>query len=418
VTGTAGDPVPDVDKIGVLRANALGDYLFTLPALEALRAAYPAAEVVLLGAPWHRRELSGRPGPVDRVLVVPPLPGIRAAEPDEPAGPEDLLAACRRERFDLVLQLHGGGRNSNPLVRRIGARVTAGLRAGDAPPLDRWLRYVFHQPEVFRYLEVVGLVGAAPVGLTPVFGVTAADRAAAARAAGPAAAPRAATAAPRTGPAAAPRAGTAAPRAGTAAAPRAGPAVAPRVVLHPGATDPRRRWPPERFAAVGNALAAAGCEILLTGTGAERDLVERVRAGLNRPARSLVDALSLGGLAGLFADCALVVANDTGPLHLATAVGTPTVGLYWVGNVINCAPATRDRHRPIASWVIHCPRCGADCTREVYPARTGDRCWHTDSFLTDIPVEEVVDAAFDLLGRARAGAVSAGPVAGATGSAR
>jgi ADP-heptose:LPS heptosyltransferase len=65
------DPVPDVQKIGVLRANSLGDYLFTLPALDALRAAYGDAEIVLLGAPWHARELAGRPGPVDRVLVAP-----------------------------------------------------------------------------------------------------------------------------------------------------------------------------------------------------------------------------------------------------------------------------------------------------------------------------------------------------------
>ena len=59
-------------------------------------------------------------------------------------------------------QLHGGGRHSNPLITGIGARVTAGLRADDAPALDRCVRYMYYQPEVFRYLEVVGLVGAAP----------------------------------------------------------------------------------------------------------------------------------------------------------------------------------------------------------------------------------------------------------------
>src|SRR3989442_10772331 len=64
--------VPGVARIAVLRANAVGDFIFTLPALAAVKAAYPGAELVLLGAPWHERFLSGRPGPVDRVLVVPP----------------------------------------------------------------------------------------------------------------------------------------------------------------------------------------------------------------------------------------------------------------------------------------------------------------------------------------------------------
>src|SRR5439155_12340988 len=61
-------PEPGVEKIAVLRANALGDFIFALPALDALRAAYPAAELVLLGAPWHARLLTGRPGPVDRAV--------------------------------------------------------------------------------------------------------------------------------------------------------------------------------------------------------------------------------------------------------------------------------------------------------------------------------------------------------------
>jgi ADP-heptose:LPS heptosyltransferase len=63
--------VPGVRRIAVLRANALGDFIFALPALEALRAAYPQAEIVLLAKKWHATFLQGRPGPVDRVVVVP-----------------------------------------------------------------------------------------------------------------------------------------------------------------------------------------------------------------------------------------------------------------------------------------------------------------------------------------------------------
>ncbi len=60
--GVYGDLVPEVRRIAVLRANAIGDFIFTLPALEAIRAAYPDAELVLLGRPWHATFLADRPG--------------------------------------------------------------------------------------------------------------------------------------------------------------------------------------------------------------------------------------------------------------------------------------------------------------------------------------------------------------------
>jgi hypothetical protein len=66
----------------------------------------------------------------------------------------------REECFDLALQMHGGGGYSNPFVRRLGARLTAGTRAPDAPPLDRTVPYVYYQSEYLRHLEVVSLVGA------------------------------------------------------------------------------------------------------------------------------------------------------------------------------------------------------------------------------------------------------------------
>jgi ADP-heptose:LPS heptosyltransferase len=363
-------PEPGVERIAVLRANALGDLMFTMPALYALRAAYPAAEITLLGTPWQARFLAGRPGPVDRVMVLPPLPGVRGAEPDETADPAglaqaraDFLERARARRFDLALQMHGGGRHTNPIVAGVGARLTAGAVAGDAPPLDRWIRFVYYQSELFRHLEVAGLVGAQPVTFEPYLELTEQDRM------------EAKQAVPDDG--------------------------RPVAVLHPGASDPRRRWPADRFAAVGDALVGAGAHVVVTGTGPERDLVHEVVAAMRRPAQPLIAAVSIGGLAGLLERCAVVVANDTGPLHLAEAVGARTVGLYWVGNVINAAPVLRGRHRPLLSWTIHCPECGQDCTRDLYPARDGSGCPHRPSFTADIPAAEACESALELLADAQ-----------------
>src|SRR5215216_3409826 len=85
--------VEGVQKLAVLRANAIGDYLVSLPAVEALRAAYPAAELVLLGSGWHASFLAGRPGPVDRCVPVPPTAGVRDDQPPSPPAMVDLFFA-------------------------------------------------------------------------------------------------------------------------------------------------------------------------------------------------------------------------------------------------------------------------------------------------------------------------------------
>jgi ADP-heptose:LPS heptosyltransferase len=86
----------DVRRIAVLRANALGDYVMTIPAIEALRATYPGAEIILLGTPLHVELLAGRPGPVDRVEVIPVMDGLW-----KPAGTDEDPAAVA-EFFDRM----------------------------------------------------------------------------------------------------------------------------------------------------------------------------------------------------------------------------------------------------------------------------------------------------------------------------
>ncbi len=279
-----GERIAQVSKLAVVRANGLGDFIFTLPALAALRATYPQAEIVLLALPWHQAFLRQRPSPVDRVVVVPPYGGV-SAEPQERTDQTQLarfFQAMRQENFDLACQFHGGGHFSNPFVQRLGARVSIGLRDTDAPPLDRWIPYRYFQAEYYRYLEVAALAGAHAESAEPRLQVTEQDRAEAARVC------------PQTSQAS--------------------------VILHSGARDPGRRWPAEKFAQVGDALAREGLRVLLTGTSEERETAQRVAEAMREPCANLSGQLSLGGLAALLERSRVVIANDTGPLHLAHAL--------------------------------------------------------------------------------------------------
>src|SRR3954471_6742196 len=172
--GPVGDRVEGVERIAVLRAGNIGDLLFALPAVDALAACYPEARITLLGMPAHAALLGDRPGPVSEVVVLPRVEGVGAA-PGTASPPDEIEEFCarmREQRFDLALQLHGGGRYSNPFLKRLGARVTAGLRTPDAEHLDRIVPYTYYQHEVLRSLEVAGLLGARPVTIEPVFSVT------------------------------------------------------------------------------------------------------------------------------------------------------------------------------------------------------------------------------------------------------
>jgi lipopolysaccharide heptosyltransferase II len=105
------------------------------------------------------------------------------------------------------------------------------------------------------------------------------------------------------------------------------------VVVHPGASAPSRRYPAEGFAAACARLGAErGSAIVFTGDSREHELIEKVRAGIALPTVSLAGALSLAELAALIAEAPLLISNNTGPVHVAAAVGTPVVDLYALTN--------------------------------------------------------------------------------------
>ncbi|MFC4852842.1 glycosyltransferase family 9 protein [Actinophytocola glycyrrhizae] len=345
------EPVwPDVRRIAVLRGGGLGDLVFAMPAFEALDAAYPDAEIVLLGVPGFAELLADRPGPVDRVVTLPPAKGVYEVD-----GPCDWDGFARAVGpIDLGVQLHGGGRNSNPFLLRLAPRWTVGACTPDAAELTRWLPYRYYQNEVMRALEIVGLAGAAPVSVVPRLAVTPRDLA-------------------------------------NAAAALDG-LPEPLLTIHPGATDPRRRWPAERFAEIAAAVAAGGAGVAVVGSPAERDLVGKVAALAGAPSVWPLADLDLAGLCGVLAASRVVLANDSGPRHIAEAVGTATVGVFWLGNALNAGSLGRGNHRVLLSWTTRCPECGVDCTREDVP-----RCEHDVSFVAGVPVADAMREVVDLL---------------------
>ena len=349
-TRCASGLVDGVRKIAVLRPSAVGDFVFALPALHALKAAYPAAELVLVGKAWHRSFLEGRPGPVDRVAVLPPVAGV-GASPDAQVAQVDAVAVdafverMQGEGFDLALQMFGGGRHSNAFLQRFGARLTAGARSLEAPPLGRWLPHREPAPRRLALLEIAGLVGAWPGPLPmPELSLTEADLREAAR----------------------------------VLPPEAGERI---VVLQPGSTDPRRCWPAERFAALGDLLAQAGFHIVVNGAAEEAKRVDAVLGAMHRPAIGLAGKLGIGGLCALLARARLLVSNDTGPLHLALALGVPSVGIFWLSNLVEGMPLRPSTLHVALASRTHCPVCGHDNLKS--------RCAHDPSFVDDVSLEQV-----------------------------
>jgi ADP-heptose:LPS heptosyltransferase len=339
---------PDaVERIAVFRALVLGDLLCATPALRALRAAYPHAQITLVGLPWAEALVRRLPA-LDRLLPFPGFPGLREQAPDLTALP-GFLAAAQAARFDLAVQLHGDGRITNPLVACFGARHHAGFHRADGPTADAPLSLPWpeHGHEVDRCLALTDHLGLPRQGRALDFPLEPADRARL-KALWPALDER------------------------------------PYVVLHPGAQLRSRRWPVERFARVADALSDAGWRVVVTGTADERPLAQALLQACGCQPVDLVGATDLWTLGALLQGARLLLSNDTGVSHIAAALRTPSVVVALGGEVARWAPADRQRHR-ILWHDLPCRPCGhAHCP-------TAHEC------ATAIDADAVIDAALALL---------------------
>jgi ADP-heptose:LPS heptosyltransferase len=164
----------------------------------------------------------------------------------------------------------------------------------------------------------------------------------------------------------------------------------PFVVLHPGASARARRYPAERFGRVAELLTRRGLQVLVTGVDRETELINTVLA-VAPQSRRMDGGISLAEFAALLERADLVICNDTLPMHLADAVGTPEIVTF---SGTDCESQWRPRRVPsrLLRRETSCHPC------YLFDCPIGLPC-------LDIPPEEVADAALSLL---------AAPVAGGT----
>ncbi|HEX7045172.1 MAG TPA: glycosyltransferase family 9 protein [Burkholderiales bacterium] len=325
------------ERIAVFRALHFGDLLCAVPALRALRAAFPRARVTLVGLPWAEEFARRFNRYVDDFLPFPGGQGLPERDATE-AETEAYQRAARVRRFDLALQLHGDGRHANAIVAAMGARRVAGFHPAGAgnPEPDWFLPYPEAEPEVRRLLRLLEFLGVPGQGEELEFPIAPDEW-----------------------------------RTAAALRLRFGLQPGQYACVHPGGRAPARRWRIERFAHVADRLAARGLRIVLTGTRDEAPITEAVkRAMLGSCVDSAGEARG-GTLAALLAGARLLVCNDTGISHVAAALRVPSVVIFTGSSPARWAPADGARHRavvhevacrPCAHW--RCP-IGQPCAEQV-----------------------------------------------------
>lgn len=308
--------------------------LCAVPALRALRRAYPTAHIELIGLPECRWMIERFGRLLDALLLFPGFPGI-PERPFAATALERFVRSVRKAPFDLALQMHGSGRVSNAFTALLGARTAAGFydasRQHSYGP--RFFPYPERDAEVHRWLRLTAALGYPSEDDRLEFSVTDEDRAALGE--------------------------------HGALAALEGERI---VCVHPGARDAARRWPVERFASVADALAEQGYRIVLTGTRAERAAADAVATAMKRRALNVAGETSLGMLAALLERAALLLTNDTGASHLAAALRVPSVIVFLRADPERWAPLDLARHRPVVGR--HLARAGSERLGRMRTARS------------------------------------------------
>ncbi|MDE3074671.1 MAG: lipopolysaccharide heptosyltransferase II [Chloroflexota bacterium] len=343
-------------RILVIRLDLLGDLVMSLPAVHALKQSYPNASVTVLALPYAAGLLKLAPE-VDATLAFDVNLIRRPAEVLRPSNYRaffGLVRQLRRERFDLCLSLHG--QFACVMAWLSGCRRRYGYRREAYPfMLTNSLpggRYGVRQHEVLYNLALAQLAGAKlPEGKL-------------------------------LGTAYAPHLAVPAREQRQTKQLLAEFEVRPEtllVVIHPGASNgSAKRWMPAGWGQVANGLHSdLRAAIALTGTAAEADVVREVERACDFRPIIMAGQTSIPQLAALLKRADLLLTGDTGPAHLAAALGTPIVSVFGPTDPLVYAPFTprvavlrRDLSCSpcyVAKATAECPYGHVNCMRELQP---------------------------------------------------
>ena len=306
------DPIPaQVARLLVIRKRYVGDLLLVTPVLENLRLQWPGAHLTLLCDARYARVLEGQPT-LDRIWTVPDssVPAARGA-----ISWLGLLAKLKLARFDAVFDLNDSGSTAR-LTRFSSAKFRAGYtmpekaaaRARYYTHLATWTsedHAVKHICDLhLTTLERVGV----PVRTKAVRFEVPPDR----------------------------------QRAALDALSALAPGEAPRILFHPGAREPNRCWPVENFAALGDALQTAGlAQVLILAGPGEEERARAIASAMKTPSILLPPSDGVPGLAATLAAADLFLGNDSGPMHIAAAVGTRVIALFGAQLAFRWGPVGR-----------------------------------------------------------------------------
>jgi heptosyltransferase-2 len=337
-------PGEGIKQVLIRGTNWIGDVVMTLPAVAAIRKTWPRARISVLAKPWVEEVYRLSPD-VDDVIVFQE-PGCHTGI----GGKIRLAGELRGVGFDCAILLQ------NAVEAAIIARLAGiPLRAGYSSDGRGWMltHSVRRTKEIRRihqieyYTEMVRALGCTPAGrevrLRP--GRDYDDLA-----------ERLFT-----------RFGIVESR--------------PLIGIAPGAAyGPAKKWFPERFAAVADRLKdETGAQAILFGSGGDRESTAEVRKNARQPLIDIAGITDLKEAIALIARCSLFLSNDSGLMHVAGALGVPTIAVFGSTNPLTTSPVGEK------SVVIHHPVPCAPCLKPICP--TDFRCMDL------IGVEEVTAAA-------------------------
>lgn len=304
-----------INNIAIFRALQLGDLLTIIPSMRALRKTFPKAEITLIGLPWARDFTKRFSKYFDRFIEFPGFPGL----PERKFNPQkfvQFLSQIQDENFDLAIQMQGSGYITNPMMGLLNAKNLAGFydEGQYRPNKDFFIPYAKSGHEAEKFLKLMEGIGVKPDGTHLEFPVLEAE------------------------------------------AEEAVKLLAEHnlqekafVCIHAGSREAARRWDAENFAQTADYIHSKGYQVAFTGTRQERKSIHKIEKMARSPSVNLAGCTRMGELAEILKKSALLVTNDTGVVHIATAVRAKSVVIYNKegSNLERWAPINRKKHSVI-----------------------------------------------------------------------